>query len=95
MIFWKKNCRIIKNQNCKKKNLNINWIEKIIFIFFDAISKKQRFDFRFDVDFAMNAFIIDLTKIIINSLMLFVWIKNKKFRNNVKKNRKKRKNWIA
>ena len=58
-------------------NLNMNWIEKIVFIFFDTISKKRRFDFRFDVDFAADFLIVDSTKKIIDSSILSIWMKNK------------------
>ena len=57
----------------------MNWIEKIVFIFFNTISKKRRFDFRFDVDFATIFFIVDSTKKIIDSSILLVWMKNRNF----------------
>ena len=49
----------------------------MIFIFFNTISKKRRFDFRFNVDFATNFFIFNSIEKIIDLSILFIWMKNK------------------
>ena len=75
----------------------MNWIKKIAVIFFDTISKKRRFDFRFDVDFATNFFIVDSTKKIIDSSILFVWMKNRNFDvmlKKIEKNEKIESHWF-
>lgn len=84
---------MIENQNFKKKqDLNVNWTKKIFFVFANANvdSKNRRFDFKFDVDFSTNFFIVDSTKKIIDLSMLFDWVRNKDFvitSKNVKKNK--------
>ena len=64
----------------------------MIFIFFETITRERRFDFWFDVGFLTDTLIVDSTKKLVDSSILFIWMRNRDFEITSKKIEKSEKN---